>query len=307
MGLRIAFFGQAPFGKDVLVALADAGHTIAGVFVPPDGARPDPCAAEAAERGFPLLRQKRFRRKGEAVAEIVAEYRSLGAELNVLAFVTAILPVEIIDGPVHKSLCFHPSLLPRFRGGAALAWQVIEGEAESGVTVFQPDAGVDTGPIAVQRGGVRVSERETAGSLYFQHLYGLGVEALVEAVAQVAEGRQQLVAQDEARATFQGLVGDDEARIDWSRDAAEIDRLIRGCDPQPGAHALCGDRQVRFFDGHRAAGVSDAPTGTVLGVEAGELIVAARGGRLAIGRVRVAAGPKQPAAEAGLVAGDRLR
>ena len=150
MGLRIAFFGQAPFGKDVLVELADAGHTLAGVYVPPDGARPDPCAAEAAERGLPLFRHRRFRRRGAAIPEIVAEYGAIGADLNVLAFVTAILPVEIIDGPKHKSLCFHPSLLPRFRGGAALAWQIIEGEKESGVTVFQPDAGVDTGPIILQ-------------------------------------------------------------------------------------------------------------------------------------------------------------
>jgi len=306
MGLRIAFFGQAPFGKDVLVELADAGHTIAGVYVPPDGARPDPCAVEAAERGLPLIRHRRFRRAGAALPEIVAEYREIGADLNVLAFVTAILPVEIIDGPKHKSLCFHPSLLPRFRGGAALAWQIIEGEKESGVTVFQPDAGVDTGPIAVQRGGVVISDRHTAGTLYFQHLYALGVEALVEAVAAVADGSLKLTPQDESRATSHGLVGDAEARIDWSQSAAAIDRRIRGCDPQPGAHARWGDQGIRLFDGHLAEGQSDAAPGTVLGVEDGELRLAAPGGILAIGRVRIGDGPKQAAAEAGLPIGDRL-
>lgn len=306
MALRIALFGQAAFGKDVMLELAAAGHSIAGVYVPPDGGRPDPLAVEAQQRGLPLFRHKRFRRKGAAIAEIVEEFRGLRADLNVLAFVTAILPVEIVEGPPHQSLCFHPSLLPRFRGGAALAWQIIEGERESGVTIFRPDEGVDTGPIVVQRGGVKVGDRETAGSLYFQHLYALGVEAMAEAVAAVDAGTARFEPQDEARATFQGLVGDDEARLDWSRDAAALDRLARGCDPQPGAFGMRGDEPVRLFDAHLAAGDSGEPPGTVVGVEDGELLIAARGGRLAVGRVRVGAGKKLAAAEAGLAVGDRL-
>ena len=92
MPLRIALFGQAAFGKDVLVRLLEAGHEVVGVYVPPDEGRPDPLAAEAAARGLRLLRHKRFRRAGAALPELVAEHRALGAELNVLAFVTTILP-----------------------------------------------------------------------------------------------------------------------------------------------------------------------------------------------------------------------
>ncbi len=172
--------------------------------------------------------------------------------------------------------------------------------------MFQPDAGVDTGPIAVQRGGVAISDRHTAGTLYFQHLYALGVEALVEAVAAVADGSLQLSPQDESRATSHGLVGDDDARIDWSHSAVAIDRLIRGCDPQPGAHARWGDQRVRLFDAYLATGRPDAAPGTVLGVEDGELRVAAPGGSLAVGRVRIGEGPKCVASEAGLSFGDRL-
>ena len=127
MGLRIALFGQAAFGRDVLTGLIDAGHEIVGVYTPPEGARPDPLAEEAGQRELPLFRHKRFRRRGEAIAEIVDAYRKLDAELNLLAFVTVILPPEIIDAPRHGSLCFHPSLLPHFRGGNALACQIIEG------------------------------------------------------------------------------------------------------------------------------------------------------------------------------------
>jgi len=306
MPLRIALFGQAAFGKDVLVRLLEAGHAIVGVYVPPDEGRPDPLASEAAARGLPLFRHRRFRRAGAALPELVAEHRALGADLNVLAFVTTILPPEIVDAPAQGSLCFHPSLLPRFRGGSALAWQIILGERESGVTVFRPDAGVDTGPIVVQKRGVEIRDTDTAGSLYFERLYPLGVEAIVEAVAAVAAGRARGVPQDEARASAQGLATDAIARIDWTRDARELDRLIRGCDPQPGAFALLRGEKLRLFDGRFAPAADAAPAGSVLGLEEGRLLLAARGGRLAVGRVRLGDGKKLPAAEAGLEVGQRL-
>jgi methionyl-tRNA formyltransferase len=306
MPLRIALFGQAAFGKDVLVRLLEAGHPVVGVYVPPDEGRPDPLAAEAAARGLRLLRHKRFRKAGAALPELVAEHRALGAELNVLAFVTTILPTEIVDAPRHRSLCFHPSLLPRFRGGSALAWQIILGERESGVTVFQPDAGTDTGPIVVQKGGVPIEDTDTAGSLYFDKLYPLGVEAISQAVAEVAAGRARLAPQDESRATHQGLATEEVARIDWTREARDLDRLIRGCDPQPGAHALLRGEKLRLFDGRLLPGASDAAPGSVLGLEQGRLVLAARGGRLGVGRVRLGEGKKMAASEAGLEAGERL-
>jgi methionyl-tRNA formyltransferase len=307
MGLRIALFGQAAFGRDVLVKLVEDGHEIVGVYVPPEGGRPDPLALEASERNFRLFRHKRFRRKGEAISELVDEHRELAADLNVLAFVTAILPPEIVDGPAHGSLCFHPSLLPRFRGGAALAWQLICGERESGVTIFRPDAGVDTGPIVVQRGGIEIENTHTAGTLYFDHLYGLGVDAMAEAVAAVAAGTAKYRPQDESLATSQGLVGDAQARVDWSRSAVEIDRLVRGCDPQPGAHAQLDDQLVRLYDAELLDRPCSEPAGTLLGFERGKLQIAARGGTVAVGRVRVDAGKKVAAGDAGLEIGRQLR
>jgi len=313
MPRRIALFGQAAFARDVLARLLDAGHEVVGVYAPPDAAagRPDPLAEEAAKRGLRSFRYKAFRREGRAIPERVDEYRELGAELNVLPYTTAILPPEIVEAPSLGSLCFHPSLLPRFRGGAAITWQIILGERETGVTVFRPDAGVDTGPIVVQRGGVRIEDADNAATLYFQKLYPLGVEAMLEAVDAVDRGRARPRPQDEASATFQGLVTSEVARIDWQRPAEELDRLIRGCDPQPGAHALLDGVPVRLFDGRRvdeasAGSASEAP-GTVLGLREGRLLLAARGGRLSIGRLRVGEGAKLAAPEAGLEAGQRLR
>jgi methionyl-tRNA formyltransferase len=306
MALRIALFGQAAFGKEVLERLVEAGHQIVGVYAPPEGARPDPLAEEASRRGLPLYRYKRMRRSGRAIPELVEEHAGLGADLNVLAYVTMILPPEVVDAPRHGSLCFHPSLLPRFRGGAAIPWQIILGEKVSGVTVFRPDEGVDTGPIVVQKGAVEIGPSDTAATLYYQHLYPLGVEALCEAVALVDRGEARLRPQDESQATFQGLVNDEVARIDWSRSGQELSCLIRGCDPQPGAFALREGEKLRLFDAVRLEEGADVPPGTIVAIEEGRAIISARSGRISVGRVRLGDGKKVPAAEAGLVVGERL-
>jgi methionyl-tRNA formyltransferase len=305
--MRIAFFGQAPFGRDVLVRLIEAGQEIVGVYVPPAKGRPDPLAEEAEKRGLPLLRHGALRRRGVAIPERVAEYRSLGAELNVLAFVTMILPPEIVEAPAHGSLCFHPSLLPKYRGGNALAWQIMLGEEETGVTVFRPDAGVDTGPIVVQKGGVAIEPHHTAASLYFEKLYPLGVEAMAEAVTLVASSGARPQPQDESRASFQGLVSDADARLDWAWSAARLDRWIRGCDPSPGAHARWRDHTLRLFGGRLASREAPhAEPGTVVDVGANAVRIAAHGGVLEVAKLRVDTGPKLAAGEAGLAPGERL-
>jgi methionyl-tRNA formyltransferase len=307
LALRIALFGQAAFAKDVLERLLAAGHEIVGVYTPPPaGSRPDPLADAAAARGLRLLQHARFRRKGEAIPELVAEHRALGAELNVLAYVTAIVPLEIVDAPKHASLCFHPSLLPRFRGGAAIPWQIMLGAEEAGVSVFRPDAGIDTGPLVVQKGGVRIGPEDSAGSLYYRALYPLGVDAVVDAVERVDRGSAVYSPQDESQASFQGLVDDDVARIDWTRSAREIDRQIRGCDPQPGAWALLGGSPVRLFDARLEPGDAGAEAGTLLGLQGERMHVAAAGGRVSFRRARVGGGAKLPAEEAGLRAGQQL-
>ncbi len=299
MALRIALFGQAAFGRDVLVRLIEAGHEIVGVYAPPAGGRPDPLVEEAEAQGLRRFRYGAMRRRGRAIAERVEEHRALGADLDVLAFVTMILPPEIVEAPRLGALCFHPSLLPRFRGGNALAWQILLGEKETGVTVFRPDAGVDTGPIVVQRGGVVIQPHHTAGSLYFEELYELGVEAMCEAVDRVDRGEADPRPQDESQATFQGLVDDEVARVDWSRPAPEVDRKVRGCDPQPGAWVRHGDAVLRLFDGLLLdEGPGDEPAGQVVAHRDGALVLAACGGRLKVGRVRVEGqGGKVPAAQ----------
>ncbi len=314
MSLRIAIFGQAPFGRDVTARLAEAGHEIVGVHVPPDaGSRADPLAALAEERGWTLVRYKGYRRKGIAIPERVDEVLALEAELHVLPFTTVILPPEIVDAPKHGSVCFHPSLLPAYRGGNALAWQIIEGATESGISVFQPDEGVDTGPLYLQKAGVSIAPTDSMASLYFDKLYPLGVEAMVEVVAAIDAGTARLEAQSEQGASFQGLLDDAAARLDFSSDAQSLDRRIRGCDPQPGAWAELAGERVRLYgcvldrsQGEPSATANSA-AGTVLALDESGLTLSALGGELKIRKIWRSSGEKKCAAfESGLQVGDRL-
>jgi methionyl-tRNA formyltransferase len=174
------------------------------------------------------------------------------------------------------------------------------------VSVFRVGGGVDAGPIAVQKRGVAISSTDTTASLYFDKLYPLGVEAMVEAVSRVADGTATFTAQSEEGASFQGLVTDEVARIDWSRPAKEIDRLIRGCTPGPGAIAEHAGEIVRLFGSRLLDGDCDAPAGTVLGGEGDELVIAAGRSRIAVSKIRRAEGGKLAAADAGLAPGVRL-
>ena len=310
MPLSIALFGQAPLALDCLDRLLADGHRIAGVFAPAAGDRPDPLATRAEALGLHCVRRRYFQtRDGQPIPRALDEYRHLGAELNVLASFTSFLPTAIRDAARHGSLCFHPSLLPRFRGGAALQWQILEGEVETGVTIFVPDDGVDTGPIAVQRGGVQIAPDDTAGSLFFKKLYPLGVEAMLEAVRAVDRGSAQRIPQDERLATHQGLVDEAVAAVDLARSAAEIDRQVRGCDPQPGAFLRYAGQPLRLHDARLELGDADLPAGTLRAIDAAGLHIALRGGTLRVARVRTSGGKETAQAfaeRAGLAPGARL-
>lgn len=308
MPLKLAIFGQAPFGRDVTTRLAEAGHEIVGVHVPPDGGgRPDPLAVAADENGWPLFRYKGYRRKGAAIPERIDEYLALGADLNVMPFTTVLLPPEITDAPKHGSVCFHPSILPAFRGGAALSWQIFEGASESGISIFQPDEGVDTGPLYLQTRGVPIEPTDTMASLYFDKLYPMGVDGMVEVVDAIAAGTAKLTPQIEEGASHQGLVDDDAARIDLAWDLDRVERRIRGCDPSPGAWLERDGAPIRLFGvSVESRDDSGAAAGTVLAVDEGGLSLAVAGGRLRVAKVRGDAG-KVAAAESGISPGEVLR
>lgn len=301
--MRVLLVGQAAFAEQVLEGLEAAGHRVAAVVCPPDrGEKLDPVKAAAVGRAIPVHQWKSLK-----TPEARAAFEAAQADLAVLAYVTQIVPEPLLQIPHHTAICFHPSLLPRYRGGSAIPWQLIRGEARTGVTVFWPDAGIDTGPILLQR-DAPVGPDDTAGTLYYQTLFPLGVRTVLDSVELIAAGRAPRAPQDEAAATYDPLLGDVHAAIDWRQPAGTVHDLIRGCDPQPGAHTTWRGARLRLFEPRRVAGASGAP-GTVLALDDGGLVVAAADGAVRCARAR-GDGPKAAAAEVaatlGLTPGARL-
>jgi methionyl-tRNA formyltransferase len=289
--VRIVLIGQAAFAEKALETLHARGEEIVQVFAPPDapGGRPDPLKAAALKLGLPISQPASFR--GEAELE---QFRSLKPDLIVMAFVTIIVPERILYLPRFKTICFHPSLLPRHRGASGINWAIIEGDAETGVTWFWPDRGIDTGPILIQR-RVPIGPADTTGSIYFNTLFPMGIETMVEAVDLIAAGTPPSTPQDESLATYEAPCRDEHAEIDFSQPARTVHNLVRGCDPQPGAFATLGGRRLRLYDALvESSGGSSAP-GTVVGIDQEGMKIALEGGSMLVRRARFDTSPKKVA------------
>jgi methionyl-tRNA formyltransferase len=291
ISLRIALLGQAAFAEKALEALVNHGEEIVHVFAPPDppSGRPDPLKAKAVEKGLPLSQPKSFRKD-----PAFEHFKSLNADLAILAFVTIIVPERILYQPRFKSICFHPSLLPRRRGASAINWAIINGDQETGVSWFWPDAGIDTGPILIQK-RVPITDSDTTGSIYFNKLFPLGIETMIEAVELIKSGKAPAIVQDESLATYEPPCRDEHAKVDFGKPARTVFNLIRGCDPQPGAYADLDGKRLRLYDVALDTGASDARPGTVVAVDSGGMRIAAAGGTLTVKRARIDPSPKKVA------------
>lgn len=303
---KILLFGQAQFGQKVFEELLARGHEILAVCPPPDSPeRPmDALKASALELGVKVIQRKSYR--GSDGAEELSAHR---ADLGVLAYVTQIVPSSILEAPRHGSICFHPSLLPAYRGGSAINWQLIEGRTVGGVTLFRPDDGIDEGPIYLQK-EVPIGPDDTAGSFYYGKVFEAGVAATVECAELVLAGKAKGVPQDESLATYEPLCRDQHACVDWACSVSHVHNLIRGCDPSPGAHARFGETVVRLYGSRITSRCDVAHPGTILAISDSGIEVAAAGGSLLLAKLGLA-GKKFPAAEAaatlGLTVGERLR
>lgn len=292
--MRIAIMGQAAFGAKVLETLSEQGEQLIAAWLPQGkaGTKPDPLKIAAESRGIPVYQPESYKSP-----EALQEFQSLAPDLLVMAFVTDIIPHDFIQTPSQGSICYHPSILPRHRGGSAINWALIMGDKETGLSIFWADAGIDTGPILLQK-RVPIDPEDTTGSIYFNRLFPLGVEAIAESVALIKQGRAPRLEQDERLATYEPLCNDQVARIDWERPAEELRNLIRGCDPQPGAYTVYQGKKVRLFEARRADAVAGARPGDLISADTDGFTVAAGGGAIRIGRVRTEEGKQEAAAYA---------
>ncbi len=279
--MRIALVGQAAFGAEVLKGLVKQGQEVVGVFCPPDrGGKADPLKEAAQAAGVPVFQPAHLKDQ-EAYERMAA----LSADLGVLAFVTDIVPARVYNAPRLGSICYHPSILPRYRGTSAINWAVINGETKTGLTIFWVDEGIDTGDILLQK-EVEVGPQETTGSVYFDKLYPMGVEACLEAVALVAAGKAPRIPQDHSKATYDPPCDEKVSTLNWTKPGRQVFNFIRGCDPQPGVTTTFRGEKVKLYN---AAFLEESPTaapGEILEVTDKGIKVAAPGGALLITRFR---------------------
>ena len=304
--MRIVLIGQAAFGAKTLEALLAGGEQIVAVYTRPDqpGVRPDPMKELALAKEIPVFQPPTYKND-----EVFAQYRELQPDLTILAFVTDIIPSRYFEAPTRGAICYHPSLLPRHRGGSAINWAVIMGDSRTGLTIFWPDGGIDTGPILLQK-GIAIGPEDTTGSLYFDQLFPMGIEGILEAVQLIRENRVLRIPQDEALATYEPLCNDRVAVIDWSKPANEVHNLVRGCDPQPGAYTYWHGEKVRLFGATLRSEASHQTPGTVVAVNQEGVLMALNGGSPMVSTMRGASGGKVSALawskETGLKEGDCL-
>lgn len=303
--MRIILIGQAAFAEKSLEKLIGKGEKVVAVYCPldPPNGKFDPVKQKALQLGIPVRQHKSFR-----APEVCDEFVGLNADLAVLAFVTQIVPPQVFSVPRLGSICFHPSLLPKYRGASALNWALIKGESVTGLSLFWVDKGIDTGPILLQK-EVKVEPDDTTGSLYFNKIFPLGVEAIGEAIDLINAGNPPRIVQDESKASYDPPCGDAHAKIDWSKQAQEVYNLIRGCDPQPGAHTTYNGKLVRVFDAKLKPESQSLTAGQVTAIGAEQIAIALNGGTLTAKRLR-GEGAKISGAEfakqVDLKVGDRL-
>jgi methionyl-tRNA formyltransferase len=303
--MRIVVNGQQAFGAEVLKALLERGEEVVAVYCAPDkdGAAADPLAEAAREAGLEVRQPESFETEDAA-----AELAGLEPDLMVMAFVILKVPEAVLNVPTHGTIQYHPSLLPRHRGPSAINWAIIQGDDTAGLSVFWPDDGLDTGPLLLTK-EVDITADDTLGSLYFDKLFPLGVEAMVESVDLVREGRAPKIAQVEDDATYESWCRREDVEVDWSRPVREVHDLIRGADPRPGAWTTIDGEEIGLLDVARVDGDPGVAPGEVVAVDGDRLVVAAGGGAIAVGVVK-ADGEKTDAGEyaraAGLRVGERL-
>jgi methionyl-tRNA formyltransferase len=302
--MRIALIGQAAFGENVLKGLAEAGEELAVVYMPPDppGGKANSFREAAEALGIPVRQPARMRDP-----EVFEEYKTFGADLNVMAFVTDIVPRTILSHAPLGTIQYHPSLLPRHRGASAINWAVINGESKTGLTIFWPDEGLDTGPILLQK-EVTIEPDDTIGTVYFNKLFALGVDAMLESVRLVKADTAPKIVQDLTQGEYEPICK--RMVIDWAYPIGVVYNLIRGCNPSPGAVTKFDGKEFKVFDCERRPESGPQAPGTVLEVSGGGFLVLGCGGSIFVKRVQPAGAGKVAAAEfadtTGLKVGDKL-
>ncbi len=299
-GMRVIFMGTPDFSVPVLQALVDAGHDVAAVYCqPPRPAgrgkkdRPSPVQLRAEALGLEVRYPVSLRS-----SEAQAEFAGFDADIAVVVAYGLILPQPILDAPRHGCLNIHASLLPRWRGAAPIHRAIMAGDAQTGVCIMQMEAGLDTGPVLL-RAVTDIAPEETTGALH-DRLSVMGAELVVQALARLPELTAQV--QPGEGVTYAAKIDKAEARVDWTRSAVVVDRLIRGLSPFPGAWCIVAGERLKLLGSRVVAG--NGQPGQVLG----GFVIACGDGAVEVTHAQRSGKKAMPAGEVlkGLVLGARI-
>lgn len=308
--MRIAIIGQQDFGKAVFDAFLARGDEVAGVFCAPEkeGAKADPLKVAAQEQGLKVFQFQSLR-----APEAHDAMKALGTDLGVMAYVLQFAPDSLVRMPKKGMIQYHPSLLPKYRGPSSINWPIIKGETKTGLTIFRPTEGLDEGPVILQK-ETPIGPDDTLGSIYFERLFPLGVQAMLEAADLVTAGKHKEVAQDESLASYEGWCRAAEAKIAWANHIDFVYNLIRGCNPAPGAWTTLNGKRIQIFESRkhlfRTFGAVKGKIGEVSEVTGTSFFVTAQGGRVEVLKAKAEDGKKLAAPEVvaalGIAAGTLL-
>ncbi|HDM8223508.1 TPA: methionyl-tRNA formyltransferase [Vibrio campbellii] len=285
--LRIVFAGTPDFAARHLAALLSSEHEVIAVYTQPD--RPagrgkkltaSPVKTIALEHDIPVYQPENFK-SDEAKQELA----DLNADIMVVVAYGLLLPQVVLDTPKLGCINVHGSILPRWRGAAPIQRSIWAGDAETGVTIMQMDIGLDTGDM-LKIATLPIEASDTSASMY-EKLAGLGPDALIDCLADIATGRAEPVKQDDELANYAKKLSKEEARINWNDDAAHIERCVRAFNPWPMSHFEAAENSIKVWQSRVAEQNSDKPAGTIVQADKTGIYVATGNGTLVLEQLQV--------------------
>ncbi|WP_045371946.1 methionyl-tRNA formyltransferase [Vibrio campbellii] len=285
--LRIVFAGTPDFAARHLAALLSSEHEVIAVYTQPD--RPagrgkkltaSPVKAIALEHDIPVYQPENFK-SDEAKQELA----DLNADIMVVVAYGLLLPQVVLDTPKLGCINVHGSILPRWRGAAPIQRSIWAGDAETGVTIMQMDIGLDTGDM-LKIATLPIEASDTSASMY-EKLAGLGPDALIDCLADIAAGKAKPVKQDDELANYAKKLSKEEARIDWNDDAAHIERCVRAFNPWPMSHFEAAENSIKVWQSRVEEQTSDKPAGTILQADKTGIYVVTGNGVLVLEQLQV--------------------